>query len=456
MIQVFLKRFFVVIFFVGLSLSLFSCEMHIIDDDDDEETVFEDLIQSKLPIIYINTQSLSIQSHETYTPCHVKITNTEEDYIMDDAPGGIRLRGHSTSQFDKKPYRIRFDEELQPLGLGSGPSRSWVLLADYMDISMLRNYVTYSIADVLMRKTFVPDVALVEVVLNDTHLGVYVLTEQVHINDERVAIDEEGTTNGLISNTGYLLETEADISRRNDEGAEGIDWITVQGYTNTEVEITWQNAFDYDLLPDVAYYVVKSDTQSIDQIAYIRGYLKDTYDAIYINQTLETVSQFIDIESAVDMYLLQIITNDMDNNFSSNYIYKDKDGKIVFGPPWDHDLCFGNHYQNTSPEDLHIFHLLYELSTIPWFQDMVLTRYSEITNETYDIYQVMREMINEMTLDYETELSRNHTMWAPTRRSDGWHVIYLHDASQKQAAQNMLQWIEARKTFVESYFDQWS
>lgn len=456
MIEVFLKRYFFVLVVIGLCFTLIACEGFQMIVDENEETPFVDLIQSKLPIIYIDTNSLAIQSHETYTPCDIKITKTGEAYLMDDANAGIRLRGHSTSQFDKKPYRIRFDEEVQPLGLGTGPSRSWVLLSEYVDISMLRNYVTYNIAEELLRSTFVPDIALVEVVLNDAHLGIYALTEQVHINDERIDIDEEGTASSLITDTGYLLETEADSERRNGEGVEGVDWITVPGYTNTSVVITWQNAFYYDLLPDVAFYVIKSDAKSIDQIAFIRNYLKDTYDAIYVNQTFEVVDEYIDINSAVDMYLLQLITNDMDYNFSSNYVYKDKAGKIVFGPPWDHDLCYGNHYQNTSPEDLHIFHLLYELSTISWFQDLVVARYDEITSDTYDIYQDMREMINGVTLEYQSELSRNHEIWAGTRRTDGWHVIYVQANSQEQAAQTFLAWIEQRKVFVESYLVNWS
>lgn len=468
MVKVFLYRFFVVLMAFSLCFTLSACagfSINIPEDKDkdnqtetekEEETPFVDAVTSKLPILYIDTNGLSISSNETYTPCDIKITNTEASYLIDHATGGIRLRGHSTSQFDKKPYRIRFDEETQPLGLGTGPSHSWVLLADYVDQSMLRNYVTYNIAEELLRSTFVPDVALVEVVLNDTHMGIYLMTEQIHVNSERVALDEEGATNSLVTDTGYLLETESDVERRNGEGVEGVDWITVPNYTNTSVVFTWQNVFNYDLLPDVAFYVIKSDAKSVDQVAYIRNYLKDTYDAIYIDQTFEAVNQYVDITSAVDMYLLQLITNDMDYNFSSNYIYKDKAGKIVFGPPWDHDLCYGNHYQNTSPEALHIFHLLYKLSTQPWFQQLVLTRYDEITSQTYHIYQEMRDMINDMNSEYQVELSRDYTIWSNTRRTDGWHVIYVQSNSQQQASQAFLSWIEARNTFIDSYFDSWS
>lgn len=456
MTMVLIKRLTSVLLLFICCFVMGACENTTLVDEENTEQEFVDVISSNLPIIYVDTTDMDITSHEVYQPCSIKITNAEASHLLSDVSAGIRLRGHSTSQFDKKPYRIRFDEGIQPLGLGSGPSRSWVLLAEYMDLSMLRNYVAYMIADDLLRLSFVPDFALVEVVVNDVHQGVYLLTEQIEINDQRLMIDEAGVDNALFTDTGYLLETEADAGRRNEEGREGIDWITVPGYTNTEVEMTWQNIFNYDLLPDVAFYAIKSDAKSVAQVLFMQNYLVDAYDAIYIDQSYEAVNAYFDVTSAVDMYLMQIITNDMDSNFSSNYLYKDKQGKIVFGPPWDHDLCFGNHYLNTSPESLHIFHLLYELSTLSWFREMVLARYEEMTNETNDLYQKMKDAVNDLTMLYQTEFSRNHDLWIGTRRNDGWHGIYIHAGSQLQAAQSLVSWLDLRKAFVESYFDAWS
>ena len=86
----------------------------------------------------------------------------------------------------------------------------------------------------------------------------------------------------------------------------------------------------------------------------------------------------------------------------------------------------------------------------------MVARYDEITSDTYDIYQDIREMINGVALEYQSELTRNHEIWAGTRRTDGWHVIYVQANSQEQAAQTFLAWIEQRKVFVESYLVNWS
>jgi len=412
--------------------------------------------QNLFPSIHVNTSGVLIDSKEIYTDCKISISGTINEYVLDQVSGGIRIRGHSTSNFEKTPYRIRFEERTQPLGLGSGPSRSWILLADYVDLSMMRNYISYKLANDLLRKSFSSEAEFVELYINGVHKGIYLLVEQTQVGTYRVNLDETGIDDPLVVDTGFLLELETDFGRRNAEGYHMVDWFEVPGYTNMDIEFSWQNMANYPLSNEVGFYVIKSDAKSLAQIQFIQNYMVSVYNAIYLTKTFEAINALVDIESAVDMYLMQLISNDFDYNYSSNYIYKDAGGKLVFGPPWDHDLAYGNHGSNTGYDTLHLFHLLYQLSTYEWFQTLIIQRWAEITAKDNNLIEAMKESIILHTSLYNQRFSTNHNLWIGTRRTDGWHTIYIKANSQIEAANYLLQWIDNRVDWIESQFSNWT
>ena len=56
----------------------------------------------------------------------------------------IKLRGNSTLDADKKPFKIKFDSKQSLFGLEK--SKDWVLLANYYDTSLLRNTLAYNLS----------------------------------------------------------------------------------------------------------------------------------------------------------------------------------------------------------------------------------------------------------------------------------------------------------------------
>ena len=408
-----------------------------------------------MPRMNIFTSNVAINSNEEYTDCLITLLSNDDSMTINQAQAGIRLRGHSTSNFDKKPYRIRFQDKTQPLGLGSGPSRSWVLLAEYMDISMLRNYISYKLSNQLLRNSFSSEAELIEVYLDGIYKGVYLLAEQTQVGSNRVNIDESGVEDPLILDTGFLLELEADSTRRTAEGAHMVDWFEVPGYTNMSVDFGWWNMTEYALAYELAFYNIKSDAKALAQIQFIQNYMVSVYDAIYTDKTFDAVNEVVDIESAVDMYLLQLISNDMDYNYSSNYVYKDAGKKLVFGPPWDHDLAYGNHYQNKISTSLHIYHLLYQLSTYEWFQSMVIQRWNDINLANINLIGNTKALITSTSNQYQSIFNNNYTLWESTRRDDGWHGIYIKYVSQSLAALQLGYWIDARVLFINDMFQDW-
>ena len=409
-----------------------------------------------MPRMSINTNGVSITSKEDYIDCTVTILSNNQDFNLNQVQAGIRLRGHSTSNFEKVPYRIRFQDKTQPLGLGSGPSRSWILLAEYMDISMLRNYISYNLAKKLLRNSFSSTVEFVEVYLNNVYKGVYLLAEQTQVGEYRVNIDESGVEDPFILDTGFLLELETDMTRRLAEGANMVDWFTIPGYTNLTVDFGWWNMAEYPLSNEVGFYLIKSEAKNLEQIQFIQNYMLDVYNAIYVDKTYEAVNELVDIESAVDMYIMQLLTNDMDYNYSSNYVYKDAGGKLVFGPPWDHDLCFGNHYQNREIDALHIYHLLYALSNYDWFRLLVLERWGIVNGPVLiNLINEIRTLLTSTSSLNQIPFNNDYNLWKSTRRNDGWHGIYVQYTSQADAAAALVQWYDYRVIFINTMFEGW-
>lgn len=368
-------------------------------------------VYGELPLILIETENgTGVTDDEVYTNCTVSLTNCEAEYELDSVTAGIRWRGNSTQMYEKKPYRIKFKEKQRLLGLSEKSYKSWVLLAEFNDPSLLRNLITYHLAAKMEGISYVTGCELVEVYLDGEYSGMYLLAEQTQVADGRIALDESGVKDIAITDTGYLLELEADKTRRNEEGAEGEAWFAVTGYADEE-ENTMQMLMERSFDETAAYYVIKSDARAPEQVKFIQEYMVRVYDAVYQDKSRQAVEALVDLPSAVDMYLVQLIGNDYDNNYSSMFVYKDAGKKLMFGAPWDFDLAYGNFNGYTEAEDtVYVYHLLRQLGEYDWFKTLAAERYRELSKEDGPIPKMRTEII-ELTNRYAKAFEREYARW---------------------------------------------
>ena len=173
-----------------------------------DNTVSELLADNGLPVVYINidetAEGYSTIEEMNSSPDHsAECTGT----IQIDVPEGykgdysgeiltdtdelqleyIRGRGNTTWSNDKKPYKLKLDKKADLLGMGK--NKHWVLLANALDESLLRNKLTYYMGEQL-GLAYTPKSMPVDVVMNGEYLGSYFLCEQVRIDKSRVDIDE--------------------------------------------------------------------------------------------------------------------------------------------------------------------------------------------------------------------------------------------------------------------------
>ena len=130
--------------------------------------------------------------------------------------GGARLRGNTSQVYPKKPFALKFTEKKSVLGMPK--HKRWVLLANWLDHSMIRNTVAFDIAQSI-EKAWRENGSIeagvpwnvhgknVELIVVDKdgdahHVGNYYLCEQIKIDENRLNISKPYEDGG----NGYLFE----------------------------------------------------------------------------------------------------------------------------------------------------------------------------------------------------------------------------------------------------------
>lgn len=274
---------------------------------------------TNIPTIYIETvNNAPINSKENYVDATMVYVSGEEtvEYELK-----IRGRGNSTWSLKKKPYRIKFNESTKFLGKGYAKNKSWTLLANHGDKSLLRNAVTARMGKFL-GLPFNAAAHFVDLVINGTYLGCYQVSDQVNVDNKRVEIveQEEIATDESNITGGYLLEIDGFAYNE-----------SVYFETNKGLTITIKS-------PD-------EDVISQSQIDYIRGYINSFESLLFSSNFTDSdlgYRPMLDSATVVPWYIATELSANVDG-FWSTYIYKDQDDpKIYFGPLWDYDIAYDN------------------------------------------------------------------------------------------------------------------
>lgn len=274
---------------------------------------------TNLPTIYITTDDgIDPWSKEVYQSGRiiVKSSETTEELNMITE---IRGRGNSTWNAPKKPYRIKLDEKTKLLN-NNAKDKSWVLLANYMDKSLIRNAVAFKISE-LINMTFSPSARFIDLVMNGKYAGNYMLTDQINVDKHRVPVEKQdsGVTGLPAISGGYLLEI--------DGFANESWWFR----TNKGLPVTLK-------YPD-------DDKMSMEQYNYILNFTQRFENALFSADFSDPVKGYralVDEASLINWYIACELSGNPDS-FWSTYLYKFyNNDKFFFGPLWDFDIAFNN------------------------------------------------------------------------------------------------------------------
>ncbi len=283
-----------------------------------EDTIYTAIIEYDtlgLPVVSITTKTLrDVASKTEYISGTIEITGCDAEYTLERMNMEIRGRGNSSWYFAKKSYRIRLSQKQNLLGLGESAAKSWVLLSNHADQSLLRNHITMEFARKLSGIAFMPASQSVDLYLNGEYRGVYLLCEQIEVNRDRVNISE----NPESLQTGYLIEM-----------------------THYAVDPKFTVG---DVLYEIKSDLSSSESLQSEQIAYIQQIVQRCYTAVQRGDEA-LIRTMIDVDSAVDTYIVEELFKNKDDGWDSFYLYYDAgktNERLHFGPLWDFDLSGGN------------------------------------------------------------------------------------------------------------------
>ena len=284
--------------------------------------------------------------------------------LMTDAAGAtvydgkltqIKGRGNSTWLAEKKPYQIKIKDKTDLLQTGekANAAKTWVLLTNDADPSLLRNNVVYDLS-VAMQINPGIECRPVNLYYDGEYRGAYLLCEKVQINSGRVDIaDLEGAIEEANPGTDFdSLPVKTAITANGAtyhycEGVKDPENITGGFLLEMESGIRAQQEVCYFTTARSQNVVVKSpEFCSKATMDYIASWYQDYEDTVYNGgkhpTNGKTIADYADVNSIAQCYIVNELTKNPDGYRTSSYLYKDVDSTVCkMGPVWDYDLSFG-------------------------------------------------------------------------------------------------------------------
>jgi hypothetical protein len=252
---------------------------------------------------------------------YVQIIGIDGEYVIDSAT--TRLRGNASTQFPKKPYRIKFESKQKPLD-APAKAKKWTLINNYGDKTLMRNLLAFRISQ-LFGMPYTPYGQAVDVILNGEYKGCYQLCDQIEVNKNRVNIDEMETTDisGENLTGGYLWEIDAYAN-------EEISWFN----SNHNIPVTIKSPDEDDITPEQSKYVED----------FFNAMEADAFGSQYADAT-NGWRRLLDAETFLKHFLIGELSGNTDTYWSVYQYKKRGENKIYTGPVWDFDIAFDNDYR---------------------------------------------------------------------------------------------------------------
>ncbi len=295
--------------------------------------------ESELPIIMIDTENQTILNEERII-CNMGIiynegetNNTENAFNEYNGNISIEIRGTSSQFYEKKSYsietqKINGDNNNVSL-LGLPKENDWILYGPYYDRTLIRNTLTYKLFENMGH--YSPRYRYCELFINNDYKGVYVFIEKIKRDKNRIDILEVDNNN---ITGGYIFK---------------IDHLNIAG--NLVDQNEYWNSNYLSIGGDsiyFQYYYPKHDEITEEQSYYLQNFIYEFETLLNtdgFNSGEMGLHHWIDFSSAIDFFIIQELSKNIDAYRASTYVYKHNNSvseKLFFGPVWDFNFAYGS------------------------------------------------------------------------------------------------------------------
>ena len=253
-----------------------------------------------------------IDSKEEYRNVTVELVDGYE--LVMSVKGRAKGRGNATWEYyDKKPYKIKFDEKQSLFGLTA--NKDWVLLAEYCDKSLMRTAYMCELAQTI-GLPYPIHYHHVQLYLNGKYHGMYVLTDQVEKKKGRVDIEDDGF---LFEHDNYFWQEPLFFMTERREY-----WYTFKYPDPEDGEIA----------------------EGDDAYNFITNFMNDFEEALYGSDFKDPATgyrKYIDVETFAKWFLVQELIANLEPNMY--YVLPSRNSKLQIAPVWDAEWSLGLAYR---------------------------------------------------------------------------------------------------------------
>ena len=437
------------------------------------------LTETNLPIAFINVGGKTIQREERIT-ARLKIINNKDgknygDTIahpnqLADYDGYIALKYRGNTSFtssDKKPYGFKTLAQTLEAGgkkqkvklLGMGKDNDWAFLAPFSDKSMIRDVLTFELGRPYFGYT--PHSRFVEIVLDGTYYGVYILSERPGKGMSRLKLNDPGSDDGDLTGD-YHVEID-----RNDE---------VIYYTSPYRPLGKDGQPNYQR--SVVYQYDDPDGEDLQKMpAANREAIDKAINDMETSFTLDNYTdpavgyrKYINTTSFIDYMLSTEFSFNIDGYRLSTHLYKYSDTRAAKegldnrwqATLWDFNIAYGNANYNDGnvtnlwqydfnsrfTDDQQVPFWWKKLLDDPAFMAEVQARWKEYRQGAYSDANIEAK-INELTTQLTSggAIDRNEQAWKMFGRWV-WPNYYVGN-SYADEINYLKQWIHRRVAFLD-------
>lgn len=266
-----------------------------------------------IPRLMIETDSQKeIADRENYLSAQMRFygDSLAEGPVLD-----LQIKGHGNSSWYSMPkhsFRIELEESTSLLGMPK--NKDWVLIANYADKTLMKNYLSFRLAkDIGM--VYAPRSEFVELYLNGEYQGVYQLTEKIKVGKNRVNISN--------AENSYLVEFD------------------------TKYKENEQVVFSNALGEKMPFRVHSPKNAAAPSLKKLRTHIEDfeTFLLGVENASLAEIEEWIDMDAYAKHFWIQEFAKNPDANFMTSVFFTWTEGDVIkMGPVWDFDVAYGGFY----------------------------------------------------------------------------------------------------------------
>lgn len=332
----------------------------------------------------------------------------------------IKGRGQSSWGNDKKPYLINLEESVSLLNMPKG--KKWVLLANTVDHSLLRNEVLFNLAKDLGIE-FVPGIQNIDLFVDGEYLGCYSLCSKIEIMKNRVNINKADD---------YFYR-----------------WGIASGeYRELDKTPMWSE--------DNFVELVNPKSESFNAEAFELA--QSTINAIASND-FKQIDAAINVDSYIKYFWLSEISKNTDATIRSVYSYYDSDTeKMIMAAPWDLDRTIGT----VEPFGKEVDYLLptgWCCYSDKWlgmllaneeFNELAMSSYKEYVQAAY---QKCLDELDGRIARITASATMNFTRWdhleRPLESYSNKIAYYMGDSSYASEIGWLKEWLRQRKEWMD-------